>query len=87
MTIKHDDKLSINQAKIRFNCRRGMSELENILYPFFDKYFTALSINLQHDFSSLLSHEDTDLWDWLVTFQAEPPRLLQEIVSRVKNAA
>ncbi len=74
-------------AKIRFNCRRGMGELEDILYPFFDNYFANLSVEQQQEFADLLTSEDTELWDWLVTKQAEPPAKHQQIVELINNAA
>lgn len=73
-------------AKIRFNCRRGMSELEEVLYPFFDEYFGQLNEEQQHAFVDLLSAEDTELWDWLVTKQAEPPAKYQDIVRLIHDA-
>lgn len=31
------------RARIRWQCRRGMLEIDAILLPFFDKHFDALS--------------------------------------------
>lgn len=76
----------INFAKVRFQCRRGMSELENILYPFCDQRFNDLTVAEQQDFVTLLAAEDTELWDWLVTRQAQPPKSLQHIVRLIHDA-
>ena len=78
---------TLNPAKVRFNCRRGMSELENILYPFFDQHFAALSIVQQQAFVDLLAAEDTELWDWLVIKQSEPPDMHKDIIQIIYATA
>jgi len=75
-----------NLSKIRFQCRRGMSELEEILYPFFDNYFTQLNEDRQQDFIHLLTLEDTELWDWLVVQQTKPSLKYEEIVRIIRDA-
>ena len=78
--------ITSSKAKLRFNCRRGMSELENILYSFFDQNFDSLSNSQQIAFEELLSAEDNDLWNWLVTKQDTPPASLQDLIKVIHAA-
>lgn len=57
------------QAKInrlRWQCRRGMLELDLLLLPFFDKHYLSLSRSDQAIFEQLLSYPDQDLYRMLV---------------------
>ena len=57
------------QAKVnrlRWQCRRGMLELDLLLLPFFDKYYLGLSKSEQVLFEQLLSYQDQDLYQLLL---------------------
>ena len=76
----------MNKARIRFDCRRGMAELENRLLPFYEQHYQHLTPILQQQFADLLkNYEDTQLWDWLITYQAEPPTDLTAIVNEIRQ--
>lgn len=77
--------MHINPAEIRFNCRRGISELELILGAFFEQHFAELSPNEQAEFATLLKAEDTELWDWFLN-QQQAPEALQGIIDRIHAA-
>lgn len=51
--------------EVRWKCRRGMLELDAILNPFFEQYYSALSPEQKNDFVKLLECSDPDLWAWL----------------------
>ena len=51
---------------IRWQCRRGMLELDEILLNFFVNYYSGLSKIMQQNFSKLLQENDADLFDWLI---------------------
>jgi antitoxin CptB len=55
-----------NLDKIRWNCRRGMLELDKILISFFDVNYADLPEKRQIQFEELLSKTDQNLYDWLV---------------------
>jgi antitoxin CptB len=59
------------QTRLRWQCRRGMLELDLLLQPFLEKNFPALSEQEKILFERLLSCGDQDLYDWLV--RREPP--------------
>ena len=58
--------MNTNTARLKFLCRRGMKELDEILNPFFDDHFANLSPELKENFAALLNQEEPSLFDWLV---------------------
>lgn len=78
---------SNTHAKIRFLCRRGMSEIETVLTDFFEQHFAELSPQLQQQFAELLAQEDMMLWDCLIIKSSQPPANLQTIVSLINQHA
>jgi len=53
-------------ARIRWNCRRGMLELDIILENFFDNHYLQLAPADQKRFIELLACTDQQLWGWLM---------------------
>ena len=51
---------------IRWQCRRGMLELDVILNRFLDQRYASLSFVQKNIFSELLKQDDPTLFDWLV---------------------
>lgn len=72
-----------SKAQIRWQCRRGMLELDLILLDFFDTYYDRLSNTLQVAFSELLERSDPELYDWLLKENLAPANL-REIVSFIQ---
>ncbi len=58
--------VSIQAKQLRWQCRRGMLELDMLLMPFIDEAFAALNNKQQNDFKRLLEHEDSELFPWLM---------------------
>ncbi len=55
-------------ARVRYQCRRGMLELDVFLPSFFDACFSDLSEPEQKLFEALLTEPDPDLFAWLMGF-------------------
>jgi antitoxin CptB len=68
---------------IRWKCRRGMLELDELLQYFFDHYFLQLPAEQQRSFEELLNCPDPELFSWLMgTAQPSQPEwvlLVQKI--------
>jgi antitoxin CptB len=58
--------------RIRWQCRRGLLELDLILAKFLDRHLETLSPGRLAAFKRLLDYPDNDLWD-LVTGKSTPP--------------
>lgn len=72
-------------ARLRWQCRRGMLELDAILQPFFDQYFQTLSIQDQHDFERLLTHSDPELFAWFIGSEHPQDESLHNLVRLIKS--
>jgi antitoxin CptB len=64
-----NEPLNVNQLKWR--CRRGIKEVELLLIPYFDSYFSQLSTTGQKCFTEILKEDDVVLFEWF-TQRAEP---------------
>lgn len=77
-----------HQARLQWQCRRGMLELDIILGNYLRNNFMSLSAAEKIDFENLLSCQDQDLFNWLVHKQQPTVPTLVPIVSRIiANAA
>ena len=51
--------------KLRWRCRRGMRELDQLLGGWLDAAGAGATSARLASFAALLECEDSDLWDWL----------------------
>jgi antitoxin CptB len=75
------------QAQVRWQCRRGMLELDLILFPFVDNVFSDLSLADRQNFIKLLSYPDQDLVEWLMGRGQVADSALQAIVDQIRESA
>ncbi len=73
-------------AKIKWNCRRGMLELDLILNRFVEHRLETLSEDQLRSFETLLELQDPELYYWLMTDEPISNMELREIVSLIKFA-
>jgi antitoxin CptB len=73
--------------RLRWQCRRGMLELDHLLDRFLDLGYSALTEPERLTFRRLLGEQDTSLSDWFMA-RAQPPDLaLGELVRRIVEVA
>ncbi|MEP6483847.1 MAG: succinate dehydrogenase assembly factor 2 [Rudaea sp.] len=70
-------------SRLRWNCRRGMRELDQLLTWYLDARYDASNDVEKAAFSTLLDQQDPDLWNWF-SGRAEPgdaawKRIIDEI--------
>lgn len=69
--------------RLRWQCRRGMLELDHLLDRFLDLGYRDLSPAERIDFVRLLGEQDQRLSDWFMS-RAEPPDVpLRDLVRRI----
>lgn len=75
--------LQERKRKYRWQCRRGASEVEVVLYAYLDDHFDTESAERQAQFEQLLTCQDADMFEWF-TYRSEPqdPQL-KEYVAHV----
>ena len=71
-------------AKLRWQCRRGMLELDVILLPFFEDYFGDLADQQKQCFVDLLEEADPDIYTWVMGFGHCENESLHEILDLIQ---
>ena len=59
----------LSKKQLRWQCRRGMLELDILLGRFLERYYNKLTKQQQQQFANLLTINDTELYDWLLRQQ------------------
>lgn len=70
-------------GRLKWQCRRGMLELDVILSMFVEKQWSQLESSLQHDFALLLTYSDQQLQQWLCAGR-EADEKVSNIVSAIR---
>lgn len=83
-----DDKNSPEFKRLKWQCRRGMLELDVLFEPFLDEVFLTLDEDDKQRFYKLIECEDQEIFPWFM--QKEVPedtdlaRIVEIIVTRVQ---
>jgi antitoxin CptB len=72
-------------AAIRWQCRRGMLELDLILLDYFDNCYERLEPKQQLMFTQLLEQTDHTLYQWLVTQTTPDSSIDPELVLLIQT--
>lgn len=75
------------QRRLRWQCRRGMKELDVLLVRWLDAGFSAASARDRQNFERLLKVEDDQLWNWFLGRSHSPDPELDDLVQRIRGAA
>ena len=76
---------SAENRRVYWHSRRGMLELDLLLAPFAEAEYPRLGAAEQAAYRTLLLHEDTDIFDWLVNRVPVPDPSLAAIVERIQG--
>ncbi|HZX89374.1 MAG TPA: succinate dehydrogenase assembly factor 2 [Rudaea sp.] len=58
--------MNANTSRLRWRCRRGMRELDQLLGWYLDSRYAGSDDAAKEAFSTLLDQQDPELWDWLM---------------------
>jgi len=58
--------MSGDESRLRWRCRRGMRELDQLLGWYLDTRYAESDAATKEAFSTLLEQQDPELWDWLM---------------------
>ncbi len=76
-----------NRSKVRWQCRRGMRELDVLLLGFFDACYDTLSEKDKSTFLLLLSYPDNELFEWLMARSKPRDSGLNYVITQIRNTA
>jgi antitoxin CptB len=73
--------------RLRWQCRRGMLELELLLQGFLEERFERSPVDVQDAFEVLLAEPDPVLLDWLLGQSVPEAPELADVVRRIRRRA
>ena len=73
--------------KLRWRCRRGMRELDQLLERWLDTHWRQSSAAERETFLRLLDSEDDRLWRWCLGHETPEDAALQRLVERITSTA
>ena len=77
--------MSGEESRLRWRCRRGMRELDQLLGWYLDARYAQADAEKKASFSSLLEQQDPDLWNWLSGRDVPPQLDWQSIVDEIRT--
>ncbi|MCH8301417.1 MAG: succinate dehydrogenase assembly factor 2 [Proteobacteria bacterium] len=75
----------MNDAQLRWQCRRGMRELDILLTNYFENDYLQASEDQKQAFRELLALPDPDLIGYLLGGQSPPEAALANVVKQIRN--
>ena len=73
--------------RLRWQCRRGMLELDYLLRDFLDCGYGELSDRRKRDFVRLLELADPVLYDWLMGGEAPEEPAMRDLIGLIRARA
>ncbi|MEA3277513.1 MAG: succinate dehydrogenase assembly factor 2 [Pseudomonadota bacterium] len=71
--------------RLRWQCRRGMLELDLLLIQFLEKGYNRMSGKGKSAFSRLLGYQDQVIYDWLTRQAVPADPELRETVRKIRE--
>ena len=71
--------------KLKWRCRRGMRELDQLLERWLDTAWRQSNEADRATFLRLLDSEDDRLWKWFLGHETSPDAELQALIERIRN--
>ena len=77
----------LSLPELRWQCRRGMLELDILLNTFLDKQYAQLDETQRETFVSLLAYPDQTLYELLMATMTSASPDIADMVGRLRSAA
>jgi antitoxin CptB len=71
--------------RLRWRCRRGMRELDQLLVRWLDRRWRQSPTGERDLFLTLLDTEDDRLWRWFLGHEVVPDAALASLVERIRT--
>ena len=79
------DEADTELKRLRWRCRRGMRELDQLLTRWLDREWTAASDSQREVFLRLLDSEDDRLWRWFLGHETAPDAALDSLIQDIRT--
>ena len=80
--MSHDDEIELR--KLRWRCRRGMRELDQLLERWLDRAWRQSPTREREVFLRLLDTEDDKLWRWFLGHEVAADVEVAALVERIR---
>lgn len=80
-------KSQLHPARLYWQCRRGMLELDTLLQGFLNHGFEQLDNRGQQSFLELLGYEDTELLEYLMARLVHKERHIRHVIEAIRASA
>ena len=77
----------MDETRLRWQCRRGMLELDLMLETFVEKRYADLSMKTKKAFHQLLNCQDQILLDYLMGQDVPTDKDVADVAKQVRDAA
>ncbi len=74
-------------ARLRWQCRRGMLELDELLQSYLDRRYAHADANERDAFRALLTFSDQELFDFFFSALAPTDSKLRNVIEHIRRAA
>ena len=71
--------------RLRWRCRRGMRELDQLLTRWLNREWAAASDSQREVFLQLLDSEDDRLWRWFLGHETAPDAALDSLIQYIRT--
>jgi antitoxin CptB len=70
---------------LRWQCRRGMLELDYVLERYLDEHYAAADPGERDRFAQLLTAQDPELQAWILNGVAHPDPAYHPLIARIRG--
>jgi antitoxin CptB len=72
-------------GSLRWQCRRGMLELDYVLERYLDEHYAAADAGERDRFAQLLTAQDPELQAWILNGVAHPDPTYHPLIARIRG--
>lgn len=83
--LSSEERDEIELRRLRWRCRRGMRELDQLLGRYLDREWKQASESQRGVFLRLLETEDDKLWHWFMGHESAGDAQLQQLVESIRQ--
>jgi len=73
------------REQLRWQCRRGMLELDFVLERYLDEHFVSAGKDEKALFAQLLTGQDPELQAWLLNGMPHPDPAYQSLIGKIRG--
>lgn len=73
-------------SRIRWQCRRGMLELDALLGDFVEQHYLGLSVQQRDSFHAILEYPDQILFDYFFGDSVPIDKDVADVIQRIRRA-